>query len=460
MRIKSGLFSCIALAVAAVAVTVGFKQTPKSTTTEPQPTAKPVKEMTYAGGVAELLNDKCVTCHRAGDVAPMSFEGYENAKKYSKMIAYVTKEHKMPPWKTRPVDVQFHSDNHLSDDEIQLLGGWAEAGAPKGDADKIPPVPKFTAGWKLGKPDMVVSMPYEFTLGADGTDEYWNFVIKPDIKEPVYVSAMDVKPGNPHIVHHIIAFLDDKGRGEKLVQGPEGDKKAGYLTSGGGVGFNPDGSIGGWAPGATAQMLPPDAGFLLKPGTDIILQVHYNKSGKVEKDQSEIALYLNKGKVTNPVEIAWMANPAIKIPANDKAYTATQTITLPRAITIYSVMPHMHKLGHKMKASAELPDGKTIRLIDVQDWDFNWQLVYYLKQPLTLPKGTKINIEATYDNSADNPFNPHDPPIDITWGEKTSDEMMLLVVTYSLANKSESGNVMAAVARSVLVNMLQNRRGN
>lgn len=390
------------------------------------------KVFTYSADVAKLINEKCVSCHRPGDVAPMSFVGYENAKKYSKMIAYTTAAKKMPPWKTIPVDVEFHDDTHLTDEEIAMLKKWADDDAPIGDKDKIPPTPDFPVGWKLGKPDMLVKMPYEFELSAEGTDEYWNFVITPDIKEPIWVSTMDVKPGNTSIVHHVIAFLDKKGQGRKLVNSKNGDGKSGYTTTGGGVGFNPDGALGGWAPGATANRLPDDAGFLIEPGTDIILQVHYNKSGKVEKDQTEIALYLNKNKVTNPVEIAWMANPFIRIKADDANAKFTQKIKLPVAMKIYSVMPHMHLLGKEMRAKAILPDGKQIRLVDVPSWDFNWQLVYYLKEPLTLPKGTEIEIEAVYDNSAKNPYNPNDPPKTITWGEATTDEMMLLVAAYSV----------------------------
>ena len=427
MPFKVGILAAAAIAAAATA----FVSQPQQAELK-EADHSDTKVLTYAESVADILNKKCVSCHREGDVAPMSFEGYENSKKYSKMIAFATAQKKMPPWGSIPVDVEFHNDGHLSDAEIKLLGDWAEAGAPMGDKDKIPPTPEFPVGWKLGTPDLLLKMPYEKELSAEGKDEYWNFVIKPDIKEPVWISAMDVRPGNKRIVHHVIAFLDEKGRSQKLVDGARGDKQAGYLTSGGGVGFNPDGSLGGWAPGVAANRLPEDAGFLLKPGTDIILQVHYNKSGKVEKDQTEIALYTNKKEVTDPVEIAWMANPFIRIKAGDEAATFNQEITMPTAVKIYSIMPHMHMLGKEMRATAVFPDGKKVRLVDVPKWDFNWQLVYFLKEPLELPKGTKIQIQAIYDNSVDNPNNPSDPPKTVTWGEATSDEMMLLVASYSV----------------------------
>lgn len=427
MLVKVGLFAASGLALASVALL----NTPGKPADEKDALDK-TRVMTYADDVAPILNQKCISCHRPGDVAPMSFVGYENAKKYSKMIAFTTAAKRMPPWKTIPVDVEFHDDNHLTDEEIALFANWAENDAPLGDPAKVPPTPEFPVGWRLGQPDLTLKMPYPQTLSDEGKDEYWNYVITPDIKEPIWVSAIDVKPGNKSVVHHVIAFFDKKGQGRKLVQGKDGDKKAGYLSEGGGVGFMPDGALGGWAPGTSARRLPEKAGFLIEPGTDIILQMHYSKSGKVETDQTEIALYLNKGKVTDPVEIAWMANPFIKIAANDPKATFKQRITLPATIEIYNVMPHMHLLGKEMRATATLPDGKKIRLVDVPNWDFNWQLVYYLKTPLVLPKGTTIDIEAIYDNSTDNPFNPSDPPKTVTWGEATNDEMMLLVAAYSV----------------------------
>lgn len=401
----------------------------------PQPEPQPLvqKGFTYAEDIAPLLNNHCIQCHRPGEVAPFSLIGYENAKQWSAMMAQVTESGQMPPWKAEPADVEYKNNFGLTNEQRKMLKAWDEAGAPRGDRSKEPAPPTFGKDWALGDPDLLLQMPYEFELKADGQDEYWNFVIKPDIKEPVWVQAMDVRPGNKKIVHHVIAFTDKKGRSEKLLSGPRGDKKAGYLTTGGGVGFMPDGSMGGWAPGVAASKLPDDAGFLLEPGTDIILQVHYNKSGKIEKDRTQVALYFNKSaKAEKKVDIAWIANPLINIKAGAANAKFTQRFRLPTAIEIYNVMPHMHLLGRSMTAHAVFPDGKKIKLVDVQDWDFNWQLVYTLKKPMILPAGTELVVEASYDNSKDNPFQPNDPPKDVRWGEETTDEMMLLVAAYSV----------------------------
>ncbi|MBS1707889.1 MAG: cytochrome c [Armatimonadetes bacterium] len=405
--------------------------TQKASQKQPKP-----GKVTFAEHIAPIVYKKCASCHRPGEVAPFSLDSYDEVKKRADMVALVAGSRQMPPWKTKPTDVPYANENRLTDAEIQMFQRWAEDGAPKGDMKKAPSPPPAVKDWSMGKPDLVLQMPKPFKLGATGTDEYWNFVIDPGIKEPVYVQGIDAKPGNKRVVHHIIAYLDDSGRSTKMAQGPKA-RDGGYLTTGGGIGTNPSGSFGGWAPGVAPSMLPAGVGYLLKPGTKIVLQVHYNKSGKEEIDQTKIGLYFLKGQVKAPAKIAWLANPLINIAPGDNHATFTQTVTLPADAVLYNVMPHMHKLGKAMKATAVFADGTKKVLVDVPDWDFNWQLVYAFKQPMSLPKGTKIVIEATYDNSTANPFNPNNPPKRVTWGERTSDEMMLLVATVSTKGKSE-----------------------
>lgn len=422
---------CLASLAAGVSVLLNNPSRPVAA-----PKTTNVEEITYNEHIAPILNKSCVPCHRPGQAAPFSLIGYENAKQWSKMAALVTKEKVMPPWKAQPSDVEYFDANFLSDEQIEMIGKWAANGAPKGDGEEPAP-PTFAKGWPLGEPDLIWKMPYEKTLSADGTDEYWNYVIKNTSTEPLYISAIDVKPGNREIVHHVIAFLDNAGRGEKLAKGKDGDGKLGYKSEGGGVGFIPSGAVGGWAPGATARKLPDGTAFKIDPGTDIILQIHYNKNGKVEKDLTEVAVYLADAKVEDEVKIAWIANPLIRIKANDASAEFRQVLTMPAAVRVYSVMPHMHMLGKAMKCTAIYPDGSSKVLIDVKDWDFNWQLIYAFKEPVDLPAGTKLKVEAVYDNTADNPNQPHDPPKTIFWGEKTSDEMMLLVATYSVIREGK-----------------------
>jgi mono/diheme cytochrome c family protein len=406
----------------------------------PAPAAEAVS---FAEDVAPILHQHCVQCHRPGEVAPFSLLEPEDAKKWAQMIAIVAEKGTMPPWKAAPGIGDFKHENRLDDQRKAILRQWAEAGAPLGDLAKTPKPPKFKPGWQLGEPDLVLKTLAGFKLGADGKDEYWNFVVRPDIKEPVYIHAMGVRPGNRKVVHHVIAWLDRSGQAAKRAAGQPGNA---YMTYGG-LGFIPSGSLGGWAPGLVADRTDPDSGIRLEPGTDVVLQVHYHKSGVPETDQTEVALYFNKGKVEREIQIAWLANPLIRIPAGDPAKRFTQTLPIPVDVELFWLMPHMHTLGREMKATWVKPDGTEEPLIHIPDWDFNWQFAYYLKEPKLLPRGSRIRIEAVYDNSADNPLNPNNPPKDVRWGEETTDEMMLLVA--GIAPKGQAGGAARRFLRAI-----------
>ena len=394
--------------------------------------ASPPKEpVTYAGNVATILNDHCVSCHRPGEVAPFSLVGYDNAKKWSGMISAVTKSGIMPPWKAVHGYGEFRGANLLAPNEIEAIENWYEAGAPRGDAKKEPKPPKFdNAEWRLGKPDMVLSATKSYNLEADGEDVYRNFVIHATWDKPLWVKAMEVKPENRKIVHHVIAFLDDKGQARKREANNK-DGQEGYTWDAGGTGFMPSGSLGGWAPGTNPLMADPGLAMKVEPGEDIVLQVHYHKTGKAEADLTRIGLYLAKEPIEKEINLNWIFNFGINIPAGDKAYTARREITWKEDVTLYASMPHMHLLGRKMKSWLELPDGTIKPLIQVDDWDFNWQLTYPFKDPIKVPAGTKQVVEAVYDNSSDNLRNPNNPPKRVGFGEKTTDEMFLMIVPYT-----------------------------
>lgn len=383
----------------------------------------------YAEHVAKILNEHCVECHRSGEVAPFSLTEYETARKWAPMIEQVTSSHRMPPWKAVDGFGEFRDANRLNELEIETLRRWAKSGAPRGDASKEPAPPKFTSQWPLGEPDLVLQPEKPYQLAAEGDDVYRHYVLKTNFKESRYVQAMAVKPGNPRVVHHVIAFLDERGISHRM-DGQDG--QIGYSTQGGGPGFAPQGSFGGWAPGLRTQRSPEGIAFELKPGATVVLQVHYHKNGKPESDQTKIGLYFAKEPVKQVMGLAWLANPFFRIPAGAEKHKVSFDFPIPADVTVYSVMPHMHLLGRSMKAEVELPDGSKRPLILVDDWDFNWQLNYMLKVPMKIPAKSKVRIEAVYDNSDKNPFNPNSPPNPVTWGEQTTDEMFLLVATYTV----------------------------
>ncbi|MFI5386863.1 MAG: ascorbate-dependent monooxygenase [Fimbriimonadales bacterium] len=395
--------------------------------------APPISKVNYAEHVAAILNTHCVECHRPGEVAPFSLIGYDNAKKWAKMAATVTGAKQMPPWKPVHGFDEFLDENRLSPMEIETIKRWEAAGAPRGDPKKEPAAPNFAGEWALGQPDAVLEPGRDFKIGPEGKDIYRNFVMNNDFKEPVWVTAMTVKPGNPRVVHHVIAFLDRSGRAMKL-DAAQTDGQPGYETFGG-PGFLPSGSLGGWAPGLRPRMTPPGTAFKVEPGTKIVLQVHYHRTGKEETDKTRVGLYFSKVPVTDEMHLDWMLNPMIAIPPGEKSHRVTLTKTIRADVTVYSVMPHMHLLGRSMKAWVTFPDGGEKPLIYVDKWDFNWQMAYMLKRPLHIPAGSKVHVEAFYDNSSNNPNNPSNPPKLVTFGEQTTDEMFLLVAAYTLDRK-------------------------
>jgi hypothetical protein len=385
--------------------------------------------VTYAHDIAPLLYQNCTTCHRTGEVAPFTLLSYADARKRAKLIALVTESRQMPPWKADSHG-EFQDERRLSDAQIALLKTWAEAGAPEGSPAQTPPTPHFATGWALGKPDLLVQPMRDYTVAAEGRDVYRCYVIPTSFAEDRYVSTVDVRPGNRAVVHHTIAYVDTSGTARKK-EAETHDGSPGYPEFGG-LGFLPAGMLGGWAPGSLPRRLPADTGILLPKGADIVLEVHYHKDGKVETDHTQVALYFNHGVVARPMHLFPLANTGLHIPPGDKNYEIRASLPVIFDATLLTIFPHMHVLGRQMTATATLPDGTKKTLIDVPDWDFNWQGFYAYKQPVHLPAGSRIDLVAHYDNSADNPRNPSSPPKAVTWGEQTTDEMCLCYLGFTV----------------------------
>jgi peroxiredoxin len=385
----------------------------------------PTGEITYAGQVAEILNRRCVACHRPGQVAPFSLNTYEQAAKWSRDIKRTTTAKTMPPWMPANHGA-FRDERWLSDGEIETLAKWSDAGAPSGDRTKAPPAPQFSEGWVFGEPDLVLQGP-EYEVSARGPDEYRCFVLPTDLPEDRWVSAVEVRPGNMKIVHHIIAYVDTTGTAERL---DAQDPKPGYPSHGTGPGFLPAGEMSGWAPGVTPYALPEGVGRKLAKGARIVLETHYHKSGRVEKDRATIGLHFSKKPARYPLRWITPANMNFVLKPGEKRNKVTARASLKSDSKAISIFPHMHLLGREMTAEAIFPDGTTKTLIHVPAYDFNWQDTYHFKEPVPLPAGTKIQVTAYYDNSADNPNNPNNPPKAVRWGEQTSDEMCILFLSY------------------------------
>jgi len=408
------------------------------------------RTVTYNKDIAPIIYKNCSSCHRAGEVAPFSLLTYEDAVKHAKQLEVVTQSRYMPPWKPEAGFGEFQDTRHLSDAEIALIKRWVDGGAPEGKASDLPKSPAFVEGWQLGQPDLVLKMPESYTLHAEGRDVYQCFVIPMNNDEDKYVAAIEFRPGNRKAVHHALVFLDHTGTARKL---DAADPDVGYRSFGG-IGFTPSGGLGGWAPGAAPYRLPDGVGRPVRKNSDVVLQVHYHPTGKVETDQSTIGIYYLK---TPPKQISYslpLAQRRLDIQPGNNNYKATAEFTAPMDLEVIGVAPHMHLLGREMKVTATLPDGSVKPLIYIKDWDFNWQGQYLYREPMTFPKGTKFQMEAIYDNSPENPRNPSNPPKRVTWGEQTTDEMALCFVSIVVKDEAE----MAQLRNAFIQQQLGNRR--
>ena len=385
-------------------------------------------QITYAHDVAPILARSCETCHRDGQIGPMPLTNYTQAAAWRGDIKKWTSDRQMPPWHADPGAGDFQDSRRLSNHDVATLAKWADAGAPEGNPAAAPPIPHFRDGWPLGQPDMVLQPSRAYHLDADGSDVYRCYVIPTDFTHDRYVSAVDVQPGNRAVVHHVIAFIDGSGASANL----DGHEKEPGYTSFGGVGFTPTGSLGGWAPGMTAHALPDGVATEVPAGARIVLQVHYHKDGKPETDFSRIGLYFARTEVQKTLHIIPVIH-GLDIPAGDAHYTVS-TMGAPSPVNFHllAVTPHMHLLGRKIALTAIRPDGQRVPLISISNWDFNWQATYFYKKPIAFPKGTRVEMTATYDNSAQNKKNPNSPPKETGWGEQTTDEMCIAFLHYTL----------------------------
>jgi hypothetical protein len=395
---------------------------------------------TYHKDVTPILQKHCQECHRPGQVAPFALLDYAQARKRAADLVSVTTERRMPPWHaSTTVGGPFRDARVLSEPELLLLEAWVDAGCPEGDPKDAPPPKTFGDEWPLGPPDLVLKPIEAFGLGAEGADEFRVFVLPTGLTEGRWVAAIDFQPGNRRVVHHILAAFDRTGEGRRL---DELDPGPGYRPSQG-FGINllrsmialrqgDFGGMSGWAPGKSARWLPEGVGRYLPPGSDILLQVHYHKSGKPEEDATAIGLYFAKSAVDKQIIGSAVFPPRgrfllpdLLIPAGDPNYEVQGQTTIGEDSHLIGIVPHMHWLGKDFQLAAEFPDGSTRTLIQVERWDFNWQDLYEFVDPVALPRGTKLRMLAHFDNSTENPANPNKPPRPVRWGEQTTNEMCI-----------------------------------
>jgi mono/diheme cytochrome c family protein len=363
----------------------------------------PHGDITYSKQVARIFQNRCVECHRPGEVAPFSMTSYDEVVGWAETIREVVDQGRMPPWFADPKYGHFINDARLSDEEKQQIATWVENGCPRGDTKDLPEPRKFVEGWQMGEPDQIIYMRDQpFTVPADGTVEYQFYTVDPGWTTDRWIQATESRPGNRAVVHHIIVFVQAKDGGPAFTTG----------------------GIGGYAPGMTPNICPPATAIHVPANSKLVFQLHYTANGTQQDDRSMMGVrFADPRSVKKRVNGGLVGNMAFKIPPGEPNYEVKAGHLFLKDTLLLSLTPHMHMRGRSFKYEAEYPDGTTEVLLDLPNYDFNWQLRYMLAEPKLMPKGAKLNCTAHFDNSADNLSNP-DPTKAVTFGEQTWEEMM------------------------------------
>ncbi len=403
----------------------------------------PAPKATWTGGIATIVHRHCSGCHRPGEPTPFSLLDYEDAADRRRQIARVTSRRLMPPW--LPSHGDFVDDRSLDDASLAQLQQWCDSGAPHGPGD-APAPPRFTDGWQLGPPDLVIEAPEPIDLPADGPDRFCNLVLPAKTEVMRHVEAVEIRPGSP-AVHHAVLQVDgtrDSRMRDALDEAP------GFPGMSMGLSRAPDGHFLGWTPGKVVHRQPPGFAWRLWPGNDLVLQLHLTPTGRAERIQPRIGLWFTDTPATVHPFALVMRDEAIDIPAGVEDYVARDHFELPVAVDLHAIYPHAHYLCANMQAWATPPDGTRQLLFAIDRWDFDWQDDYRYREPLHLGAGTLLQFEYRYDNSESNPANPHTPPRRVRYGLESSDEMATLTLTLLAANPAQRDALpVAAASRDV-----------
>jgi Flp pilus assembly protein TadD len=364
--------------------------------------------------------DACVSCHRAGGPGPFSLTTYDEVRRRATQIAQVTRSRFMPPWKVEPGVGHFIGQRQLATREIDLIEAWAANGTPEGDPKLLPSLPQFADGWLLGKPDLVVKPEATFKLPAQQTDAFRIFAIRVPVKQRTYVTGIEFHPGNARVVHHANIRIDRTDATRRL---DDADPLPGYDGLMPRSAEYPEGHFLGWTPGQVAPLVPPELAWPLEPGSDLVVQLHMQPSGAVEDVLPEIGFYFSDRPPLKTPTILRIGSQGIDIPPGAANHVIRDSYELPVDVQLLAMQPHAHYRAREIRGVARFPDGSSRVVMHIKDWDFRWQHVYRQATPIPLPRGTRLAMEYTYDNSAGNPRNPELPPARVYWGQRSRDEM-------------------------------------
>lgn len=428
-------------------------------------TAKPAAAITFTKDVAPILFKNCAQCHKPDDIAPFSVLSYKDVRPWAKSIREQVVARAMPPWHADPNHGDFENNPRLSEAEINTIAAWVDGGAREGNAKDLPAMPDFKTSWEIGQPDVVLTMPHEYELPAKGADDYIYFRVPTGFTEDRWVQAAEFRPGNRRVVHHAVVFIETPAmyrmaqdiarKTGRDVQNPisvfEQDGSPSMTKEGtvqrtktdapvvndacstkqGNSGGSGIPILSAYAPGRNADVYPTGTAKRIPAGANLIFQMHYAKTtGKPEKDQTSMALSFAKQPVAKMVETLLIVNELFAIPPGAENHAANACYTFRRDVELINYMPHMHVRGKAMKYEVVRPDGQRETLINIAPYNFNWQTLYKLKQPVPVAKGSRVIVSAVFDNSAKNKLNP-DPTKTVRFGEPTYDEMLVGFIDYA-----------------------------
>jgi hypothetical protein len=405
--------------------------------------------VTFTKDVAPILYKNCVSCHRDGEMAPMSLMTYKDARPWAKSIRRHVVERVMPPWHADPSHGIFSNARRLSTSEIDTIVAWVDQGAPQGQPGDLPPAPSYPDGWDIGVPDIVFGMAEDFDVPADGVVEYQYFTVPTNFTEDRWVQAAEIRQGNRELVHHVIVFVDEPGGspsrapGIQMIPAPARAAEANPPASSGTPAAPAPGTASrrqarplgrllvGQAPGARPAVFPPGSAKRIKAGSTLTFQMHYTPNGTAGKDRTRVGLIFAKQPPASEIRTVGVMNTQFVIPAGDANHQVLSQAQFTEDAKIWSFFPHMHVRGKSFEYRIVRPDGTSQVVLSVPKYDFNWQGEYVLAEPISVAKGTRLECTAFFDNSKANVANP-DATKDVRWGDQTWEEMMIGWTTFSV----------------------------
>jgi len=428
--------------------------------------------VTFNKDIAPIFYANCTSCHRPGDIAPMSLMTYKDTRPWAKAIATKVADGTMPPWHADPQYGKFVGERRLTDAQKSAIAKWVAAGAPEGNAADLPPPPVYTDEWNIGTPDTVLSMQEDYPIPATGEIPYQYLVVPANFAEDRFITDWEIRPGDRRAVHHLLLYLlapkevaeaqMKRQQGMMLqrmfgpkpaagaprpvppfefaccVQIPDGEEGGRPLPPeqrkdpGPNYRARPMGmaqGMGGFSPGGSIRHFPEGMGMRIPAGYSLVFQMHYTTYGQATTDRSKIGLKFTKTPPKTVLNTMALINASLSIPPGAADYTIDNAMTFNREAMIYSLIPHTHVRGTGWHYEVIYPDGRKEVILSVPKYDFNWQHEYVFTEPLRMPAGSKLYAKAWYDNSAKNKSNP-DPTKQVTWGDQTWEEMMYTSITF------------------------------